>query len=253
MKLRIIIGLVVFLTACFPALAGLRDPETSDLKHLELAQKYNHTGQVLGFDTKDTPWMGSCVAIHDRIVLTAAHFMIDAKQCSVVINNKKVKAIRWRVHPNFHMPIIGQNDIAIVLLDQNIELQNYPELYVDKNEVNKTCYISGFGYSGTFLEGPSIYDHKLRAGSNIIDFISRGVLVCSPSKNHNKTPLEFLIAAGDSGGGLFIDKKLAGIHSAISQPTKKKNDLYLLESYHTRVSEHIEWIQSNKKAFLEVK
>lgn len=253
MKPIIITWLVIFLIVCFPVLGGLRDPETSDSKHLELAQEYDYTGQVLGSDAKDTPWMGSCVAINDRIALTAAHFMSDAKQCSILINDKKIKAIRWRVHPDFRMHIIGQNDIAMVFVDQNIDLKTYPELYSNKNEVNKACSLAGFGHPGTFITGPGPYDNKLRAGSNIIDYISKGVLVCSPSKTHNKTPLEFLIAAGDSGGGLFIDKKLAGIHSAIGQPVNQKTDLYLLESYHTRISEHIEWIESNKKAFLEVK
>jgi hypothetical protein len=253
MKTKIIIWLIAFLAICLPVLAGLRDPETDDSKHLELAQEYNYTGQVLGTDNRDNPWMGSCVAIHDRIVLTAAHFMFDAKHCTIVINDQKIKAIRWRVHQDFRMPIIGQNDIAIVLVDKNIKLKTYPELYIDKNEINKTCFLAGFGHPGTFITGITDYDNKLRAGSNVVDYIDKGVLVCSPSKTHHKTPLEFLIAAGDSGGGLFIDKKLAGIHSAISQPVNQKKDLYLLESYHTRISEHIDWIESNKTAFLKVK
>jgi hypothetical protein len=137
MKTKTIIWLVTFLAICLPVLAGLRDPETDDDKHIELAKEYNYTGQVLGTDNNNAPWMGSCVAIHDRIILTAAHFMFDAKECSIIINDQKIKAIRWRVHPDFNMSVIGQNDIAIALVDKNIKLKSYPDLYVDKNEVNK--------------------------------------------------------------------------------------------------------------------
>ena len=51
-----------------------------------------------------------------------------------------------------------------------------------------------------------------------------------------------LIGHGDSGGGLFIDKKLAGIHSCIYTGDGKLDSSYKDYSAHTRVSLHKPWI-----------
>jgi secreted trypsin-like serine protease len=59
--------------------------------------------------------------------------------------------------------------------------------------------------------------------------------------------LEFLIASGDSGGGLFIDNKLAGIHSCVMTVGKNPQSKYGEESGHTRISNFIEWIEDNRK------
>ena len=65
----------------------------------------------------------------------------------------------------------------------------------------------------------------------------------APSKNNERmTELEFLIGSGDSGGGLFLDGKLAGINSCVLAIDKKPNSTYSDESGHTRVSKYIDWI-----------
>jgi hypothetical protein len=61
----------------------------------------------------------------------------------------------------------------------------------------------------------------------------------------SKTELEFLIASGDSGGGLFIDNKLAGINSCVMAVDKKPDSTYNDESGHTRISKFIGWIKEN--------
>jgi hypothetical protein len=182
--------------------------------------------------------------------------MYDARTCTVSINNRNIKVIKWRAHNNFNIEIIGQHDIAIGLLEENIGLKSYPELYRDADERGKFCYMSGFGFTGTF-DSPCIeYDNRILAGSNLIDKIYMGVLVCSPSKE-DKTELEYLIAPGDSGGGLFIDGKLAGIHSATIKPKLKDSKIkvseYLSESYHTRISDHVVWVELTKQEFLKEK
>ena len=63
------------------------------------------------------------------------------------------------------------------------------------------------------------------------------------SKN-NHTELEFCAANGDSGGGLFIDNKLAGINSMVLAADKKTNSDYGDECTHTRISSYKSWIDS---------
>jgi len=76
------------------------------------------------------------------------------------------------------------------------------------------------------------------------------LLVCS-LKGGKKTALEFLIANGDSGGGLFIDKKLAGINSCVMADDKSLNSNYNDWSGHTRVSLHKPWIDKMIKILEE--
>jgi hypothetical protein len=111
------------------------------------------------------------------------------------------------------------------------------------------CSISGYGVTGTFVTGGIKIDGKKRAGSNIINHVDRDLLVCDPSpRSHNSriTELEFLIASGDSGGGLFIDGKLAGINSCVMRVGGSPKSTYNEESGHTRISKFISWIKENK-------
>ena len=70
------------------------------------------------------------------------------------------------------------------------------------------------------------------------------MLVCSASVHSDKniTKMEFLIASGDSGGGLFIDNKLAGINSCVMAVDRSPQSKYNEESGHTRVSKFLGWI-----------
>jgi hypothetical protein len=112
--------------------------------------------------------------------------------------------------------------------------------------VDKVCSLSGWGFTGTFITGSTKYDNKRRAGSNIIEKTERTNLVCSPSpKGVKHTELEFLIASGDSGGGLFIGNKLAGIHSSVLAIDKTPNSSYTDESCHTRISLYTKWIKES--------
>ena len=104
--------------------------------------------------------------------------------------------------------------------------------------------MAGWGLTGTFNGGVKISDGRRRGGSNFVDKIEKNVLICSPSRKNNKsTELEYLICSGDSGGGLFINGKLAGIHSSVLGYDGKPDSTYGDESTHSRVSSYVPWIK----------
>ena len=110
--------------------------------------------------------------------------------------------------------------------------------------MNKICCIVGYGITGTGRSGGIKWDGKRRAGSNKITNIYKNMLMCDMSLE-KPTQLEFCMASGDSGGGLFIDKKLAGINSCVFHDDPKLIGKYNDDSGHIRISnkECLDWIK----------
>jgi len=231
---------------CSTISAGTIDPSTPQQKYLEYGKKFRCIARLCGKDRAGTTYCASAVAIKPNWFLTAAHVVKDIETCHITIENReKICVDKIYCHNKFDDNIFGYNDIALGYVAQGLDLDFYPELYTDKDETGKICSMSGYGLTGTFLTGSKDSDSNRRAGSNIIDGIQKQLLICTPSKSHqNSTELEFLIASGDSGGGLFIDSKLAGINSCVIAADRKPDSSYTDESGHTRVSEHTEWIKS---------
>lgn len=235
---------IIFICCSIGCCAGTIDPNTSDHKYIEYGDKFIYIGLIAGFLETEEPYFGSCIALDDRIIITAAHVLSETKNHTVFINEKKINFQKIILHNNYDKNKFGYNDIALVLLEQNINLDWYPKIYENKDEIGKVCSLSGFGSTGTFITGHNKSDGHRRAGSNIVDSVDKGILLCTPSLKINKTELEFMIAPGDSGGGLFIGNKLAGIHSCIMAEGHKAKSDYRTESGHTRISDHVDWINN---------
>ncbi len=230
--------------------AGTIDPQNSDKLYVEFGKKFPFIGQIYGSYEDETLYSASGVAIDDHHVLTAAHIVDKAKAATFKINGSEFILERIMIPKDFNISKFGSSDIALAYSKKPFNLDFYPELYKDNNEIGKTCSIAGYGFTGNFIIGSKTYDGKLRAGSNAVDSFENDLLVCDASKKHsaNFTHLEFLIASGDSGGGLFIDNKLAGINSCVFGTTKSLMSKYNDKSGHTRVSSFIQWIERNKIA-----
>jgi hypothetical protein len=227
--------------------AGTIDPNTSDSEHIKYAKDFVYVGKIVGISEKNETFSGSCVAINDHHILTAAHVVKGSRFCAIIINDKTIALKKIIIHKDFDSKKFGKADIALGYCEQKISLSFYPDLYTEKDEVGKLCCMAGYGKTGTFETGATKYDSKKRAGSNFVDYIDKDMLICSPSKAKTKksTSLEFLIASGDSGGGLFIDNKLAGIHSCVMAIDKSPSSKYNEESGHTRISIFADWVLSN--------
>jgi hypothetical protein len=238
--------IVVLLSVC-SSYAGTIDPYISDNEYVKYAQDFNYVGKLCGTYIDGSKFCASGVAIDDHHILTAAHVVKDSKSCFIYFDDKEFCLTDVTIHKDFDTKF-GVADIAIAYSKTPFGLKFYPPLYSDTDEIGKTCSISGYGITGTFKTGAFFSDQKKRAGSNVIDNIQDDILICSPSTTSDKTrtSLEFMIASGDSGGGLFIGEKLAGINSCVMAIDRSPKSKYNEESGHTRIQKFIPWIKENK-------
>lgn len=235
--------LFAFLTFLLPlsCYAGNIRPEVDDIKYLEYAEKFKSV-VFIGIQTEDASGFGSGVVISEKWVLTAAHVVNNAKSAFVKVGNKSYKIEQIYIHKNYKEENVGLYDIALCKILGGIKLTSYPKLYAENNEVGKSCSVSGYGMTGNLKDGATKFDKKKRAGTNSVGEIFKHLLVCDASKE-NPTALEFLICSGDSGGGLFIQDKVAGINSIVMAEDQNPDSDYGDSSGHTRVSVFKDWIE----------
>ena len=243
-NMRYLLLILVFILS-LQSQAGTIDPSTPDSKYLEYGEQFHCIYKICGSYNDGSRFCASAIVIDPHWILTAAHVVKNNKICLIHKNDKAHEVKQIIIHENFNIDVFGVGDIALGYVEDDIGLKFYPSLYDQNDELGKICSISGYGLSGNFLTGANKSDDKQRAGSNHIDRIEKDLLICSPSDRTSKkhTSLEFLISSGDSGGGLFIDGKLAGINSCVMASDKKPDSTYGDESGHTRVSKFVSWIR----------
>lgn len=242
--------ILIFLSLLFVShvFAGTIDPYVPDQKYIDYGKKFKCVFKICGKTTEGKKYCASAVVINKNWILTAAHVVQDCAEIKIKDDSDKEYCVEKIImNKHFEENKFGKNDIALGYVKEDINLDFYPELYSTDDEVGKICCISGYGIAGTFKSGCIISDQHKRAGSNYIDKIDRDLLICTPSLKGTPryTELEFIIGSGDSGGGLFIDKKLAGINSCVISDDGKPDSTYGDEAGHTRVSLFIDWIKEN--------
>lgn len=238
--------LIVLLTAgvCY---GGTRDPSVPDQRYVEYGEKHECVVPIYGDcdcgNGRPHQFAASAVVISPRWVLTAAHVVKDKSSVKVRVRGREFSLKKVVANKHFKENMLGLYDIAMGESEENMELDFYPKLYDGRDEGGKIASICGYGITGTFNTGANLSDDKKRAGSNIVCRTMGHVMVCSAT-DPLRTNMEFMIAHGDSGGGLFIDQKLAGINSFVSAADKNPNSSYGDECHHTRISLFIPWIES---------
>jgi hypothetical protein len=254
MFIRALLTTLLILLPAHTSLAGTRDPNTPDSKYVEFGQqfpsvvRYRALGEVTDKDTgKTRPALqyGSAVIIRPHWVLTAAHVVEGAMVHAVLRDNDDVYILNDVIVPKeFTGNNIGFYDLALCYSPKDFALDFYPALYKKPDELGKPITIAGYGLTGTFHTGCTLSDGKKRAGHNAVEGTERGVLVCKPNAGPNRFPLEYMIAPGDSGGGMFIGNELAGINSFLMASDKNPDGTYGDESAFTRVSLYANWVES---------
>lgn len=237
---------VLWFSGITAALAGTRNPATADAEYVAFGAKFPFVVELKASAANNPTKLrvGSAVIIRDHWILTAAHVVQQTQNVSVVKNADSVFPITHVMpHPEYKEDNIGYYDVALGYSPAPFNLQFYCPLYTDADEVGKAATIAGFGIHGTFNTGAVAFDGKRRAGQNLIARAEKGVLICAPRMT-GAFPLEFIITIGDSGGGLFIGNKLAGINSFLMATDGKPNGTYTDEAAHTRISLYAEWIEN---------
>jgi|688.fasta_scaffold42537_4 hypothetical protein len=225
---------------------GTISPTADDEKHIEYGAKFRHVAMLRCEvpKTASNPQglvAASCVIVSPHHVITAAHVVRDAHAWEVTSDDGKSRTLkRVSTHPRYGHGG-GSNDLAVGFTEESFGMDWYPAIYEADDERGRLVSVAGYGMRGDFKSGMKDSDGKRRAGSNYIDSAVDDYLICSAA-SPPWTSLEFLICFGDSGGGLFIGSKLAGINSAIMSSKGKPTGKYGEESIHVRLSQHRDWL-----------
>lgn len=254
-------GLVFLLLMSSIALGGTRDPKTPDEKHVEFGKQFISVVKIRAEVKVDEITINnitvkvdpeepaarvmhnaSAVIIRPHWIMTAAHVVENTRKQEIESAGERFPLEYVALHPQYDTDNYGYYDIALGYSPRDFNLEFYTPLYDTDDELGKPITIAGFGWHGTFATGAQQYDGKKRAGSNTVSEIERGVLLCDAAPK-GRTLLEFLICPGDSGGGMFIGNKLAGINSFLIAEDKKPNGTYTDMAAFTRVSLYEPWVR----------
>ena len=273
--LRSVTILLCITVAAASALAGTIRHDVSDQLYLDEGAKYGSVGQVY-----TGSHYGSGILIHPNWAVTAAHVVENVSSVSFELNGTDYAAESWVVHPNWDSAnLLNGYDIGLIGFGNNdiaaISGINPAQRYTDTKEIGQNGVLAGFGATGDGQTGYTSFSgdsQPRRAGWNVIDtaYKNRGkngdrILLVDfdnpagatgdDGNNYGSAEpldLEFLIAPGDSGGGLFLDSNadgtgdlLAGIHSFLWGRLDNQSDAdYDDVAGITRLTYFNEWIDS---------
>jgi len=253
--------IMVVLSAASFASAGVIRHDTADSAYVRLGSKFGNVGQFRA-SANGRAWAGSGVLVANDWVITAGHVVDDAKALRFNIGGQSYQGKQWLAHNNWRGNPLSGFDLALVQLDRAVTGARPAALYGGAGEVGRVARSVGFGLTGDGLTG---YDTRSglnkRGGNNVIDALAGGnrVLISdfdAPGPGADGAVLgsdranrfEYLIAPGDSGGGLFIRVgkrwRLAGVHSFGLGYDGRTDSDYGDWSGHTRVSPFTDWIDA---------
>ncbi|KKL68482.1 hypothetical protein LCGC14_2124530 [marine sediment metagenome] len=248
-----------------PAPGGTRRHDVADSEYTSLAAEtaYDAVGMI-----STSSILASGVLVAENYVLTAAHVgEVGGSMTFALPSGGYVRA--WEViHPGWTGDLADGTDLALIRLDTLVLDELPAELYTEADEVGQTGVLVGFGRTGTGLDGATEPAGTKRAGENVWDLSgasfgdSDDLLLAdfdNPSRSRDNwfgrpraISLEYCIAPGDSGGGMFLDdggvQKLAGVVSFIAWRDSEGDSDYGDAMGVVRISRHLDWLTTGLSA-----
>ena len=269
--MRISLGTVTFVLLFAARVhAGTIRADVDPLAYLDLGAqaKYASVGR-LSTTRSSGSLISSGTLIAPDVVLTAAHALDGATALSFHVGGTSYTATQWTPYPLWTGNLEAGYDLGLIQLNAPVTGVNWATRYSGNQERGMTVTEVGYGMTGTGLTGATRYDGQKRAGTNRIDSLTAssgsaarlmwmdfdppGSLPNNRSGNRGPTALEYLIARGDSGGGLFADTKygtqLLGVSSFGYSLDGTVDASYGEHAGFTRVSAFNAWIDSMLRQF----
>lgn len=231
------ISLAVVLGVCSAGQSGTIRDDVNPQAYLDLgvSSTFAAVGRVDGA-TRSSHYLASGTLIAPDWVLTAAHVVKGATSLSFTLGGTTYSATSWVANSNFNSGNLGAgNDIGLIHLGSPVSGVAPATLYTGSAEMNAIGTSVGYGMTGTGVTGYVVdwSNIQKRAGQNtvdafypvrrgtpnviLMDFDRPGVPAESSYGSAVPLDLEYLIAPGDSGGGLFAEfggiTQLIGVHS----------------------------------------
>lgn len=195
---------------------------------------------------------GDCsgTLIHASYLLTVAHCATDIRNDATMnVNGVEHDVAEVINHPEYNGWV---NDISLVRFEVPVEGVTPIPLYRGTDELGQTITLVGRGLHATGLDGEqgASMDQKLRKATNVVSSTTEQwieVYFEEPGEA-GITDLEGVGAAGDSGGAALIETAdgmaIAGLNSWGDATRGSNIGKYGSWDYQTRVSTHIQWIES---------
>jgi hypothetical protein len=277
--MRVSVASIIVLFFTTIAQGGVILDGVPDSQYLQLGSQFPASGLVTSG--------GSGTLIAPDLVLTAAHVELG----NFVVGGNTYTGVSIIKHPQYiangnNVNAINYGfDIALIRLSSPVTNVTPVPWYRGNAELTATVTMAGFGQTGVGSLGVLSGGGTLRAGTNVIDAIEsfsngptgqvgaqNAILLAdfdspvgfgNPPGRFNTlgspTPnaLEYHLAIGDSGGGVFIQENgvwyVAGINSGVSNQLaftgrpgdSPENFGYGAVSFMTRVSSFQDFIQIN--------
>lgn len=221
--------------------------DVDDSEYIELANKY--AGSVVRLNA------GCGTFIRENVIITAAHVAsIPEIGNDVTVNGVKYAIKKNIVHPGFNMQRSLANDIAILILEENVPNVEIAKLYPGSDELGKDIIFAGTGWAGTgdkgMVDGAINKDRTMRAAQNRVNGITESGFIrftFDEPGSEDALPLEGISGPGDSGGpALWFRGDQAYIMGVSSHQNGRglgrPEGVYGVYEFYTRISEFSDWI-----------